>query len=71
MLLESFIRVILVEEAAGMMIHDWSSLLSAWNISYICGMLNVGIDALDTCEDGGARIGKRISGGTRAEEGDQ
>ncbi|KAI9772216.1 MAG: hypothetical protein M1840_000965 [Geoglossum simile] len=50
-LLESFIRVILVEEAAGKVVNDWSPLLSAWAISYICGMLDVGADALDTCED--------------------
>ena len=53
-LLESFIRVILEEEAAGMDDY-WSGLLSAWAISYICGMLNVGVDALDTCEDEGVR----------------
>jgi len=52
--LESFIRVILEEEAAGMDDY-WSELLSAWAISYVCGMLNVGVDALYTCEDEGVR----------------
>ncbi|KAI9770577.1 MAG: hypothetical protein M1840_003167 [Geoglossum simile] len=51
MLLGSFIRVLLVEEAAGGIIHSWALLLGAWAISYICGMLDVGVDALDTCED--------------------
>lgn len=50
-LLESFIRVLLVEKAAGNMINDWSLLLSVWIISYICGWLDVGVDALDDCED--------------------
>jgi hypothetical protein len=48
-LLESFIRVILEEKAAGM--YNWSALLSAWAISYVCGLLDVDVDALDTCED--------------------
>ncbi|KAI9860740.1 MAG: hypothetical protein M1813_005663 [Trichoglossum hirsutum] len=48
-LLESFIRVILEEKAAG--VYNWSGLPSAWAISYVCGMLSVGVDALDTCED--------------------
>ena len=50
---ESFIRVALEEKAAGM--YNWSGLLSAWAISYICGELNVGVDALDTCGDEGVR----------------
>jgi hypothetical protein len=53
-LLESFIRVILEEEEAGMEDY-WSGLLSAWAISYICGHLDVALDALDTCEDEGVR----------------
>lgn len=54
-LLESFIRLLLVERAAGKMINDWSSLLSVWAISYICEWLDVGVDALDACEDQGVR----------------
>ncbi|KAN0070899.1 hypothetical protein V8E54_011064 [Elaphomyces granulatus] len=50
-LMESFIRVLLVEKAAGNMKNDWSLLLSVWIISYICGWLDVGVDALDDCED--------------------
>jgi hypothetical protein len=29
--------------------------MSGWAISYICGLLNVGVDALDTCKDEGVR----------------
>jgi hypothetical protein len=50
-LLESFIRVTLEEEKEGDGVYNWSELLGAWAISYICGMLNVGVDALDACED--------------------
>ena len=42
--------MLLVEKAAGNMINDWSLLLSVWIISYICGWLGVGVDALDDCE---------------------
>jgi hypothetical protein len=51
-LLESFIRLILEEKSS---MHNWSGLLTAWAISYICGALNVGVDALDTCEDEGVK----------------
>ena len=51
MLLESFIRVALKEEKEGEGLYNWSELLGAWAISYICGMLNVDVDALDACED--------------------
>ena len=50
-LLESFIRVALEEETAGEGVYNLSLLLAAWAISYICGMLNVDVDALDACED--------------------
>ena len=50
-LLESFIRVALKEEKEGEGLYNWSELLGAWAISYICGLLNVDIDALDGCED--------------------
>jgi hypothetical protein len=50
-LLESFIRVTLKEENEGEGVYNWSELLGAWAISYIYGMLNVDVDALDACED--------------------
>ena len=51
MLSESFIYVALEEETAGERVYNLSLLLAAWAISYICGMLNVDVDALDACED--------------------
>ena len=54
MLLESFICVIPEENEAGMD-GFWAGCVSVWAISYICGLLNVGVDALDDCEDEGVR----------------
>lgn len=46
-LLESMIKTLLKEEQP----TTWRSLLTAWAVSYICGYLDVCVDALDGCED--------------------
>ncbi|PGH03513.1 hypothetical protein AJ79_07348 [Helicocarpus griseus UAMH5409] len=46
-LLESMIRTLLKDEEPTM----WKSLLTAWAVSYICGYLDVSLDALDECDD--------------------
>lgn len=51
-LLESMIKTLLKEEQPTM----WKSLLTAWAVSYICGYLDVGVDALDGCEDENVRV---------------
>jgi hypothetical protein len=46
-LLESMIKTLLKEEQP----TTWETLLTAWAVSYICGYLDVDIDALDGCDD--------------------
>ncbi|KAI1937594.1 hypothetical protein LOZ58_000283 [Ophidiomyces ophidiicola] len=50
-LLKSFIAALLNNKAAAATATTWDIILETWAVSYLCGYLDVGVDAFDSCPD--------------------